>query len=223
MVFVLVATALFLFSPKAIYPMVQKLMRLQLAIMGVRLTVKGLDTLDPGNAYLIIGNHESMFDLFAIPAALPMHSVGIEAAYHFSIPLWGYLARKWGNIPAHRNNVSKAVRSLKHAIRVLRSGTPIVMLPEGGRTRTGEIGPFKKGAVHLALAAEADILPFVISGLFEYNSIDTWQLKPGPARVVFGRPIAYPSFKDSSVEDLTREIRATMIDMKNNEGSMTLG
>lgn len=215
LVFILVATALFLFPPKSIYPMVRRLMRLQLALMGIRLKVRGQDTFDPGKAYLILGNHESMFDLFAIPAALPMHSVSIEAAYHFSIPLWGYLVRKWGNIPAHRNNAAKAVGSLKHATRVLKSGTPVVLLPEGGRTHTGEIGAFKKGACHLALTAKTDILPFVIKGLFEYNSIATWQLLPGPACVVFGRPIAYRSFKDSSVEELTRRVRTTMIDLKN--------
>ena len=213
-IFLFVASALLFFSSRTIYPAVRILARLQLLVMGLRLNIRGYQNFDPRRSYLIMGNHESLFDLLAIPAAIPMHVVAIEAAYHFSLPLWGYLVKKWGVIPIHRHDLAKAIASLDQAAAVLQSGISIVVLPEGHRTLTGKIGEFKKGPFHLALAARADILPFALSGLFEYCSKQGWHLIPQKARVIFGEPIPYDTFKDDPVEEIQREVRARIISLK---------
>jgi len=212
--FSVMATGLVIFPPKKLYPVLRLLMRFQLVIMGVRLSFAGLDNFDPDKSYLLMGNHESMFDLFAIPAAIPVHTVGFEASYHFSLPLWGYLIRKWGNIPAHRNSIHKGIKSLKEAARVIKSGTSIVVLPEGGRTLTGQLGDFKKGPFLMALSAGADIIPFVLVGMYEYNNIHSWHLNPGLVTVVFGRPIPYKDYKDRPVNEIRRAVRGAMVDLK---------
>lgn len=212
--FFIVASALLFFNPRTIYPAVRILTRLQLLVMGLRLKIHGYQNFDPRRSYLIMGNHESLFDLFAIPAAMPMRFVAIEAAYHFSLPLWGYLIKKWGNIPILRHDLSKAIASLDQAASVLQSGISIVLLPEGHRTLTGKIGEFKKGPFHLALATRADILPFALSGLFEYCSKQGWHLIPQTARVIFGEPIPYDTFKDDPIEEIQRKVRERIIILK---------
>ncbi len=212
--FTVMAVALLIFPPKKIVPLLRRLMRLQIVIMGGRLTFAGLDHFEPGKAYLLMGNHESMFDLFAIPAAIPVHTVGFEASYHFSLPFWGYLIRRWGNIPAHRHSIHKGIRSLKAAARVIESGTSIIVLPEGGRTADGRLGEFKKGPFILASKAGADIVPFVMVGMYAYNNIHSWHLNPGPIHVVFGRPIAYETFKEMSVGELRQTVRHAMVRLK---------
>lgn len=182
--------------------------------MGLRVKAAGYDQFDSRRSYLIMGNHESLFDLFVIPAALPMHAVGIEAAYHFSIPLWGYMAKRWGNIPISRSNLGQAIKTLNEAARVLKSGTSIVMLPEGHRPMTGQPGPFKKGPFHLAVAARADILPFAMSGLYKYRSKGGWQLIPVTARVVFGAPIPYDTYKNDELSDIQRRVRRKIMELK---------
>lgn len=152
--------------------------------------------------YLIMGNHQSLFDLFVIPAAIPICFVGIEAAYHFSFPVWGYLIRKWGCIPIERGNLTKAILSLDQARKTLIAGMSIGVLPEGHRTRTGKMGPFKKGPFYLAKEAGADILPFGIHGLFEFNPKSSFLLNPGKVIINIGRPIPYEAFKDFSIEEL---------------------
>jgi len=107
--FCCIALGMILFSPKTIYPAVRILSKMQLLIMGVNVKTLGLENVDQKHSYIVMGNHESLFDIFALPAALPMHGVGVEAAYHFSLPLWGYLTRKWGNIPIQRKNITAAV------------------------------------------------------------------------------------------------------------------
>jgi len=212
--FLIVALGLIIADGRAIYPAVHVLARIQLLSMGLRLQVHGCHRFETHRSYLIVGNHESMFDLFAIPAALPMHAVGIEADYHFSIPLWGYLTRKWGNIPITRENRAQAIRALDGATRILRAGTSIVVLPEGHRTLNGQVGPFKKGPFHLALAAGADILPFAVSGLYEYRSKEGWHLSPRMAHVAFGEPIPYESYKDGTVDDILLRVHGEIVALK---------
>jgi len=69
MIFLVVTAGLFLFNANTIFPMVRILARCQLRIMGLRLKVVGLEHFENGSTYLIMGNHESLFDVFAVPAA----------------------------------------------------------------------------------------------------------------------------------------------------------
>ncbi len=211
--FLLIAAALSLAEGRRVFPLVHRLMRMQLAVMGVRLRVTGTEPLDGSRAFLIMGNHQSLFDLITLPAALTAHAVGVEADYHFQLPLWGHLIRRWGNIPIDRASRQKAIASLEAARRQLAAGTSIAILPEGHRTRTGAVGTFKSGPFHLALAAGVDILPFAIDGLFDYNPKGSWRLRPGPVRLSFGRPIAYDSFCKDSVESLKTRVRKAVTDL----------
>jgi 1-acyl-sn-glycerol-3-phosphate acyltransferase len=213
-VFFLVGYGLLFFSPSKIYPMVRYLARSQLLIMGVRLEIKGQKEYHHNRAYLFMGNHQSLFDLFAIPAAIPVQGVGVEAAYHFSLPLWGWLTRAWGNIPIRRNNLASAKHSLALAAQKIREGTSIIILPEGHRTLTGEIGEFKKGPFYLALAAKADIIPFVIRGLYEYNRKNSTILNPTTAQVIFGDPLPYAAFKADAVDTLKDKVYKVMVELR---------
>jgi 1-acyl-sn-glycerol-3-phosphate acyltransferase len=208
--FALMAAALTLSTGKRVFPLVHRLMRIQLALMGIRLRVEGTRHLDAGRPYLFMGNHQSLFDLIALPAALPIHAVGVEAGEHFRIPLWGHLIRRWGNIPIDRARRQTAIESLEAARSALAGGTAIVILPEGHRTRNGAIGAFKSGPFHLALAARVDIVPFVIEGLFAYNPKGDWRLRPGPARLAFGRPIPPEVYGEDAIDALKARIRGAM-------------
>ena len=213
-IFCIIIPGMILFSTKTIYPAIRILARMQLLIMGVTLRTLGIENIDQKHSYIFMGNHESLFDIFAVPAAFPIYWVGVEAAYHFSLPLFGYLTRKWGNIPIQRKNITEAMKALKIAKQVIKSGTSIVILPEGHRTLTGKIGTFKKGAFYLAKEAKADILPFALIGLYEFNNKNSWHLHPHTVSVVFGKPIPYASFKDITIEALKEHVRNKIIELK---------
>jgi 1-acyl-sn-glycerol-3-phosphate acyltransferase len=189
------------------------LFSVQTKIMGIRLTVTGLAGLDPTRTYLIMGNHQSLFDLFVVPAAIPLTYVAVEAAYHFSIPLWGSLVTRWGCIPIHRENLDKAKQSLEIARQRLREGTSIIILPEGHRTLTGEMGEFKKGPFHLARQAGADILPFAIRGLFDYHRKGSFHLNPKRVSVSIGPAIPYAVCTRMTPEQLRDHVRGMIADL----------
>lgn len=200
--FCILSVCLFALKPGQTFAVARRLFAVLIRIMGVRLRVTGSEHIDPERAWLIMGNHQSLFDLFVIPAAIPLCFTGVEASYHFAIPVWGYLIRKWGCIPIERENLEKAKQSLEQARQTLASGLSIAILPEGHRTRTGRMGPFKKGPFHLARNARADILPFGISGLFDFNAKGVFHLSPGIVRVRIGTPISFESYRDLPVEDV---------------------
>jgi len=200
--FCLLAVSLMILPRAVTFGLARRLFSVLIRIMGIRLKVTGAEYLDPGRTYLLMGNHESLFDLFVIPAAIPLTFTGVEAARHFRIPVWGYLIRKWGCIPIERGNPEQAIKSLALAKQTLDSGLSIAILPEGHRTRTGKLGPFKKGPFHLAKAAQATLVPFGISGLYEFQQKGGFLITPGQVNVRIGRPIPSHEYAHLSVDEL---------------------
>jgi 1-acyl-sn-glycerol-3-phosphate acyltransferase len=149
-----------------------------------------------------MGNHQSLFDLFVIPAAIPLVFTGVEADRHFKIPVWGFLIRKWGCIPIQRGNLEQARKSLDLAKQTLESGFSIAILPEGHRTRTGKMGPFKKGPFHLAKATAAPLVPFGISGLYDFQQKGGLVITPGEVTVRIGPPIPPDLYAHLSIDEL---------------------
>jgi 1-acyl-sn-glycerol-3-phosphate acyltransferase len=214
MVFVIIWISLLVLPKETTYRLVGVLFGIQLRIMGVKLKVKGTENIDLSRSYLVMGNHQSLFDLFAIPVAIPICMVGIEAAYHFSLPLWGPLITRWGCIPIVRKDLARAVKSLDTARETLAKGDSIIILPEGHRTLSGKIEAFKKGPFFLALQARADILPFSFSGFYRFNNKHSWHLNPGKMVARIGKPIPYDAYKNFSVDELRDLVRNAIIDLQ---------
>ncbi|MCP4671214.1 MAG: 1-acyl-sn-glycerol-3-phosphate acyltransferase [Desulfobacula sp.] len=204
--FLVLVVSLFLLPRKITFNIARFLFNVLIKIMGIRLLVNGKENINPEKTYLIMGNHQSLFDLFVVPAAIPLCFTGVEAAYHFKIPVWGYLIRKWGLIPIERGNLKKAISSLETAKKTLISGVSLAILPEGHRTLTGNLGSFKKGPFYLAKGAKADILPFGINGLFNFHKKGNLILNPGKVTLTIGEPVLYEKIKNLSVEELRENI-----------------
>lgn len=202
----IVLTSLLFVSRHRAGKITHHLLKIQCRLMAIRLNVTFEDKLDVQQSYLMMGNHQSMFDLFVIPAAFPIPFVGIQAAEHFSYPVFGYIIRKWGNIPIERENLTRAKQSLETARNILKNGMNICVLPEGHRTLTGRLKPFKKGPFHLAKQTKVGILPFGVKGLYDYHPKGSFVIQPGEVKVRVGKVIPYDSFKDLPVEALRDKV-----------------
>jgi len=200
--FCILSISLFVRPKVKTFDLARKLFAVLIRLMGIKLIVKGRHNIHPDKTYLMMGNHQSLFDIFVIPAAIPLCFTGVEAAYHFSLPVWGYLIRKWGCIPIERNNLKNAIKSLETARQTISSGMNICVLPEGHRTLTGKMGEFKKGPFHLAKAAQADLLLFGVQGLYRFHPKGRLELKPGKVVVRIAPPIAYEQICDLPIEEV---------------------
>lgn len=202
----IIAVCFFTVSKKTVFSVARVLFRIMLRLMGIKLVVTGTENIKKGQPYVIMGNHQSLFDLFVIPTGIPLVFTAIEASYHFSLPVWGYLIKKWGAIPIERDNLEKAIESLELAKKALASGIDLAILPEGHRTRTGELQSFKKGPFHMAKGTQADILPFGINGLYQYNPRGAFILNPGTVKLNIGQPVLREEIDQLSVEELRDKV-----------------
>ncbi len=205
-VFALIAALVFLglilYRPQQIYVLVQPLCRLLLRAISVRVKVTGLGNFDHTHPYLIICNHESLLDAFICPGYIPLFFAVLELTDHFDWPVWGRMIRKWGNIPVRKGNLRAAMSSLDRARDVLKKGTSILIFPEGERTTTGKMKPFRKGAFHLARIAQVDILPIGMHGLYRAKTKGDWHVRSANVCFNFGRPLKYGDYRHMSIDQL---------------------
>ena len=134
-------------------------------LMGVRLKITGKANIVKNKNYLLLANHSSLFDIPAIMAVLPGVS-WFGRDYLTRIPIFGYLLRLINYIPMK----STDMRNTKNMLNTLISnsrGLTIAMFPEGTRTMTGDLQNLKRGFIHVLRAADIDILPVTLKGMFE--------------------------------------------------------
>ncbi|MCH8011483.1 MAG: 1-acyl-sn-glycerol-3-phosphate acyltransferase [Candidatus Marinimicrobia bacterium] len=196
-----------IFQPKRILPIVRIIARTILFSSGFLLIIKGKEHIMHPKPFILMFNHQSLYDAFILGAVLFRYIVALGASYQFDLPVWGTVVQKWGNIPIQRRNIQAAIKAIELAKKKLADGTSIFIAPEGTRTIDGKMLPFKKGPFHMALGAKADILPMAIRGAFEIKRKTDWRINPGVVEVEFGPVIPFEEYEGMSVEELRDYVR----------------
>ena len=129
--------------------------------------VKGRENLVSGETYLVMSNHQSHYDIPVLFYVIGPNLRMIAKKELFNFPIFGNALRAAGFVEIDRGDRNKAIRNLDQARALLSSGTHVWIAPEGTRSATGQLGPFKKGAFYLAMGAELPILPVTLSGTRE--------------------------------------------------------
>jgi len=181
--------------------------RIYLRLIGIWVVTAGKEDFDTEQTYLFMANHVNLFDIFILGGYVPPIKRGVEAAEHFSWPLWGWLVKRVGNIPIWRQKLDEAKKSLNAAEEAVKKDISIVILPEGHRTRTGAFQEFKKGPFHLAKRAGVPIMPMGMSGLWEIKQFKVWHWRPGKVMVRYGKPIDIETIEGFTVEELRDKVR----------------
>jgi 1-acyl-sn-glycerol-3-phosphate acyltransferase len=130
----------------------------------IELHVHGREHLRSHETYLVMSNHQSLYDIPVLFAVIGPNIRMITKQELFRVPVFGDALAAAGFISIDRSNRRAAMRSLDRARELLASGTHVWIAPEGTRSRTGQLLPFKKGAFYLALEALLPILPVTLRG-----------------------------------------------------------
>src|SRR5579859_1231322 len=130
----------------------------------IELEVRGRENLRPGETYLVMSNHQSLYDIPVLFEVIGANIRMIAKAELFHVPLFGKALAEGGFIAIDRRDRRTAIGSLGRASEVLASGTHVWIAPEGTRSRSGTLLPFKKGAFYLAFEAGMPILPVTLRG-----------------------------------------------------------
>lgn len=166
--------------------------------------------------YLFICNHQSMFDGFMIGTALPYHFSAVGKKEAFSIPIFGLIIKRLGIISIDRKNHDNSMAGISEAVKKIKSGIPVIIFPEGTRTKDGLVASFKKGAFRLALDSQAIIVPVGISGSYNCQPAGSWLIRPGVLKINFGQSISYDDYQNLSVVQLSDLIREQVIELSSN-------
>lgn len=165
----------------------------------------------PATACVVMSNHQSYVDIPLIYAALPagLRLRMVAKRELFYVPVWGRAMRVSGFIPIVRSDRQRAIESLNTAKEQMARGTYIWIAPEGTRSRTGELGPLKKGGFILAQEIGVPILPVAIEGTAQVMPPSGWRLfSHQTVRVSFRPPVLTAGRKlEDVMADVERAIR----------------
>jgi 1-acyl-sn-glycerol-3-phosphate acyltransferase len=187
--------------------------RLILRAARTPVRVRGLEHI-PDRPVVYASNHSSMFDIWALAATLP-GSVRIVAKQELArIPLLGRAMVTAGHVMIDRAHPARALEAYDRAAAVIRSGVSAVVFPEGTRSRTGELLPFKNAPFGLAIAAQVPVVPLYVRNTFEILPKGRFLLRPLPIQVEVGRPIPTVGMTLERRQELRDRVRAAILELK---------
>ncbi|MBC8346799.1 MAG: 1-acyl-sn-glycerol-3-phosphate acyltransferase [Candidatus Marinimicrobia bacterium] len=198
-----------------LHPLARVLTRLFMLFGGQWFRVRGKAPDPDKGPYLYLMNHESLFDGFMMVAGIRHYFTGIGAVEQFSYPVWGYLVKKYGVIPIVRQKLKTAITSLEKLEEAIKKGTSMMIAPEGTRTLTGKLGPFKKGPFHVAKNTGVTIVPVGLIGAYKAKNKNDWRIKPGILTIVFGDPIIKEDYENLSLDELQELVKEKILKLIN--------
>src|SRR5208337_3016075 len=146
-------------------------------------------------------------------AALPFQFRILAKKELWEWPFIGWFLHRSGQMPINIANPHATLSSLGGAVKALRSGMPLVVFPEGGRTADGELKPFLSGAAYLAIRAHVPLVPIALSGVYDLLPIHTHHFYPGKLRLRVGEPIETKGMTVRQTGELTERLRDAIQEM----------
>ena len=179
--------------------------RMILGTIGVRPLIAGLDKIDTSKAQVYVVNHLSALDIPLLYAYLPFQFRILAKKHLFRYPFMGWHLSRSGQIPVVLESPKASVRSLNRAVSAIKEGNSLVVFPEGGRSRDGQLRPFMGGAFYSALRAQVDVIPIALVGTYEMLKMNTWHIKPGPVYLLVGEPIRTQGLTTRDLEKVSQK------------------
>ncbi|PID71920.1 MAG: 1-acyl-sn-glycerol-3-phosphate acyltransferase [Desulfobulbus propionicus] len=162
--------------------------RILCKIVGVRVTIEGLDNIEPDQTYIFVANHSSQFDIFSWQGYFPYNFRWIAKKELFTIPIFGQAMRKVGYIPIDRSKGRQALKSLDQAAKQIATGFSVLIFPEGTRTPNGKLQEFKTGAIMLAIKSGVPVVPIGFNGSYPVLPKGRSLPQPGTITIRVGKP-----------------------------------
>ena len=156
---------------------------------GVRVRIRGLEKLAPGHTYVFLSNHQGNFDGPVLLHSVPRDIRALIKKEMMQIPILSLVMRQVGFVPIDRHDPEGARASIERGGRLLRAGHSFIAFPEGTRSRTGQLQPFKKGVFVMALRGAAPVVPITIVGSRDVQPPGAFAIRPGVIDVIFHDPI----------------------------------
>jgi 1-acyl-sn-glycerol-3-phosphate acyltransferase len=180
---------------------------LALTAAGIRYRVMGHEHVPRDRAVVFCSNHQSNVDPPVLFQALHRRLHILYKAELSKLPILGRVLQTGGFVPVPRENRDEAFKAIERAAASIRSGNSFLIFPEGTRSRTDELLPFKKGGFVMALRAEAPIVPVAVSGGRASMRRGSWIVRPVDVTVRIGAPIETAGMTTDDRDELIETVR----------------
>jgi 1-acyl-sn-glycerol-3-phosphate acyltransferase len=181
-----------------------------LATCRVTVECDGLDGLDTEQPYVLMSNHQSVFDVAAFIATWPVPFRFVAKRELTWIPFFGWALASGGHVIIDRSRRERAVESLERAAQRVRDGTPVIIFPEGTRSTSGGLLEFKSGGFHLALQAGVPVVPISVSGSRRITPKRSLRIESGCILIRYGAPIPTRGMTVGDRQKLKEQVRAAI-------------
>jgi 1-acyl-sn-glycerol-3-phosphate acyltransferase len=171
----------------------------------------------PKEPAVYAANHSSALDIPLIYANLPMQFRIMAKIELFRYPFMGWHLTRSGQIPIDEKELNLA--GVKQAIKTLKSGMSLMVFPEGGRTKDGQIKKFQAGAFYMAIKAGVPVMPMAIVGAYEALPMNTFVIRRGKMQLIIGKPIPTEGYSTREMEPLAEKVKAAIEEMYYAAGS----
>jgi putative phosphoserine phosphatase/1-acylglycerol-3-phosphate O-acyltransferase len=180
---------------------------------GIDLRVEGEEHLWSRRPAVFIFNHQSGLEMILLLKMLRRDFTGVAKQELRHNPVFGPLFRASGVVFVDRSNTAKAIQALGPAVEALRHGRSLVIAPEGTRSKTPTVGPFKKGAFRLAMQAGVPIVPIVFRNVLDALPKGAAIVRPAMVEAVVLPPIDTASWTLDTMAGRIDDIRNQYIDI----------
>ena len=178
---------------------------------GIRYDVYGLENLESDKKYIFMSNHQSALDILLGVACIPYKIVFLAKKELFKIPIFGWAMQAAGMIKIDRQNSERARKSVDEAVNILiNSSFSTLIYPEGTRSETGDLLPFKKGGFILAIRSQLPIVPITIIGAGNVLPKRSFTFNKGQIKVIIDKPISTQNLAADNKEELIASCRNTI-------------
>jgi len=181
---------------------------------GTPVTLVGFERVPQDQPVVYVSNHQSWFDILALAGTVPGTLRFVAKKEMAKIPLLGQAMKAAGHIYIDRQNRAQAIEAYEDVAAWIRDGLSTVVFPEGTRSRTGRLLPFKKGPFVLALAAQVPLVPVYVSNTFLILPKAHLVLRPQRITIFFDEPIPTAGMTYDDREELLRRSHAAIVRMR---------
>ncbi len=182
-----------------------------LAVSFVRTEIKNREKIQPGTSYIIISNHQSLYDILALVTTLGIQYRWFIKKEVLKVPLFGYGLYASRNIFIDRSHRNEAIASINRGFDRLPAGVSVMVFAEGTRSGDGQIHEFKKGGFIPAVERKIPILPVTVNGSRRILPQKSPAIKPGKIQVVISDPIDTGAYTHDNVQELMDRTRRAVI------------
>lgn len=177
-------------------------------LSGARVEVLRSPSFDPKRTSFFVSNHVNLFDPFMLYCAIPQFVRGWELESHFKIPAYGWLMKRFGNVPVPDiRRPSDLKRMWRLTQEAFHAGTSLIIFPEAKRTRDGHVDEFQEGSFRVAQQLGIPIVPVSLVGSFQHHRTGHWMLWPAKITVYLHGTIDTQGLTKEDVPALCARVR----------------